>query len=148
MMVLELLPSSLHLNSRPVCLGRSHPLLGWSDTEETRQPIHPHCVRQWEDPMENGSIEPFRAPPVHREVQLCLATPSPNLHNEVTGGPRGRSWFWLQQIIRIGFPAKIRLATVKILQASWWRGLEAWTSLEAPGGSWRSLRPGPTIMLT
>ena len=29
------------LNSHPACLGRSHPLLGWSDTEDTRQPIHP-----------------------------------------------------------------------------------------------------------
>ena len=52
------------LNSHPACLGRSHPLLGWSDTEETRQP-----------PIQNGRIETLRAPPVQQEVQLWLPPP-------------------------------------------------------------------------
>ena len=45
------------LNYHPACLGCSHPPLGWSDTEDTRQPLHPYWVRQWED----GRIEPLRA---------------------------------------------------------------------------------------
>ena len=59
----------------PGCLGRFHPLLGWSDTEETRQPLHQYWVRQWEEPMENRRIEPVRAPLVHREAQPFLQPP-------------------------------------------------------------------------
>ena len=59
-------PKPETLNSHAACLGLAHPLLGWSDTEETRQPLHPYWVRQWEEPTESGRIEPLRAPPVHR----------------------------------------------------------------------------------
>ena len=68
----------LTLNSHPACLGCSHPLLGWSDTEDVRQPLHPHWVRQWEEPMENGRIEPVRALPFMGGTALPTATPGAN----------------------------------------------------------------------
>ena len=43
---------------------KSHPLLGWSDVEDTRQPFHPPALeRDWEVSRESGQIVP---PPVHR----------------------------------------------------------------------------------
>ena len=142
-----LIPNPQTLNSHPACLGRSHPLLGWSDTEDTRQPLHSYRVKT----MESGRIEPLRAPPVHREAQPCSSHPSgpnfpldgntlnltvkalrPHIFSHLPGRPGPR----LQQI-----------GTGPLEEGAWtpevcggpWRPLEG---LGAPGGS-ESLAGGP-----